>query len=113
MDGGMKVHCRPGFPFLIPTEADQMNEVSQNLPTEAVAALEHGSKIEAIKYVRVANGVGLKDAKEIVEQFIDENPEVKRRMSSANAESARNSLGWTLLLAAIGAALYYFLAGKP
>lgn len=90
-----------------------MNKVSPRLPNEAIAALEGGRKIEAIKYVRVAHGIGLKDAKEIVEQFIDGNPEIKRRMTSANAESARNSLGWTVLLAAVGAAIYYILSGKP
>ena len=89
-----------------------MSDVNQDLPIDAIAALERGSKIEAIKCVRIAQGVGLKEAKDIVEQFIERSPEIKHRMASANAESARNGLGWIALIAAIGAVAYYFLVGK-
>lgn len=88
-----------------------MNDDNSVLPSDAVAALRRGSKIEAIKCVRIARGVGLKEAKEIVEQFLDQSPRVKSRMDSANREQARGSLGWFLLAAAIGVAAYYLLAG--
>ena len=87
-----------------------MNGVNHDLPSKAIAALEQGSKIEAIKSVRIARGVGLKEAKDIVEEFIERSPDIKHRMASANAESARNVLGWIILIAAIGAVAYYFLA---
>lgn len=35
---------------------------------EVVAALERGNKIEAIKHVRLASGLGLKAAKDLVER---------------------------------------------
>lgn len=38
-----------------------------NLPAEVVRALEAGRKIEAIKHYRAATGVGLKEAKEFIE----------------------------------------------
>jgi ribosomal protein L7/L12 len=89
-----------------------MSGANQDLPSEAIAALERGSKIEAIKCVRVARGVGLKEAKDIVEQFIESRPEVKRRMAAANAESAKGALRWILMLVAAGLATYYLLFGK-
>lgn len=89
-----------------------MNHVSQDFPKEAIAALERGSKIEAIKCIRIAYGVGLKEAKDIVEQFIDKSPNLKNRMVSANVESAKGGLRWLFLIAAIGVLAYYFFAGN-
>ena len=76
-----KVRCRT-LPEII------HDGLTPDLPREAIAALEHGNKIEAIKFVRMAQGVGLKEAKGIVEAFIEWNPSVKCHMASANAESA-------------------------
>jgi len=39
-----------------------------SLPQEAVQALERGNKIEAIKHYRAATGVGLKEAKDFIEE---------------------------------------------
>ena len=84
----------------------------QPLPADAIAALQKGSKIAAIKSVRLAHGVGLKDAKEIVEQFIENNPAIRARINAANMEDAKRSFGWIAAIVAIGLAAYYFLAGK-
>lgn len=84
----------------------------KDLPREAIAALERGSKIEAIKCVRVARGVGLKDAKEVVEDYLDRSPRVKGRMAAANAERARGSFRWLVLAAVLAALAYYFLSGQ-
>ena len=92
---------------------NQKADPQHELPNEAIVALARGSKIDAIKSVRVARGVGLKDAKEIVEQFLATSPQVQSRMAAANKESARNSISVLLLIAALGLLAYYFLAGKP
>ena len=89
-----------------------MSGINQDLPSEAIAALERGSKIDAIKCVRVARGVGLKEAKEIVEQFLEGSPSVKSRMFSANADSAKGGLRWLLLFAAIAVAAYFLYTGS-
>ena len=83
-----------------------------SLPAEAVRALEQGSKIEAIKRVRIAHQVGLKEAKEIVERHIDGNPAIRRRMDAANAESARGALRWVAIIGALAVLAYYFYSGK-
>jgi ribosomal protein L7/L12 len=88
-----------------------MNDI-KDLPAAALSALQQGSKIEAIKHVREAHHIGLKEAKDVVEQYMDANPQVKQRMAAANAESARGFLGWLVLAAALALAAYYFYAGS-
>lgn len=94
-------------------EDKNMTDENKDLPSDAIAALERGSKIDAIKCVRVARGVGLKEAKEIVEQFLDRSPRLKGRMASANAESARGFWGWSILAAIVAVAVYYLFGVKP
>jgi ribosomal protein L7/L12 len=47
----------------------------KDLPAQVVDALNRGKKIEAIKFYRSATGVGLKEAKDVIE-------EVQRRSGS-------------------------------
>ncbi len=84
-----------------------MNETRQPLPAEAVAALESGSKIEAIKIVRIARSVGLKEAKDIVEQFIEVSPGVKSRMA---AQTESNGLRWLFIIIALGMIGYFIFS---
>lgn len=86
-----------------------MDPIIPHLSTEAIAALQAGSKIEAIKQVRVQQGVGLKEAKEIVELYIDQNPLIKEQMALANKSSAKGCLSWVLLLAALAGAIKFWL----
>lgn len=86
-----------------------MSTNTPQLPESARAALARGSKIEAIKAVREANAMGLKEAKEFVEEFLERNPDVAGNMKAANAESAKGALGWVVLFAAVGTLLYYIL----
>jgi len=88
-----------------------MNNKGQELPAEAIAALKNGSKIEAIKCVREQQGLGLKEAKELVEQFIEANTEIKNHMLSANATSAKISLRWLIVIVLIGIAAYKIFTG--
>ncbi len=46
-----------------------MQPTDQSIPPEVKAAIDSGNKIEAIKLLRVATGLGLKEAKDAVEQF--------------------------------------------
>ena len=87
-----------------------MSDERKVLPSEALRALERGNKIDAIKSVRATFGVGLKEAKEIVEQHIEANPSTKKRMAAANAESAKSTLGWLFAVIAFAMVAYYFLA---
>jgi ribosomal protein L7/L12 len=60
------------------------------LPRKAIVALESGSLIEAIKHTREVTGLGLKDAKQTVENYLDRNPIIKSRFKvAASAEFKR------------------------
>ena len=88
-----------------------MIDAPKEIPAEAVAALARGSKIEAIKFVRESRAIGLKDAKEVVEDYIERHPAVKSRMAQANAQSAKGALRWIVLVAVASVLAWYFLAG--
>ena len=84
-----------------------MNTPTPNIPSDAVAALDRDSKIEAIKIVRMANHIDLKDAKDLIEQYINANPAIKARMDATNAATAKGSMKWVLIIAVIAAVVYY------
>jgi len=44
------------------------------LPDEVLAELKSGRKISAIKKLRVARGIGLKEAKTLVDAYLDQQP---------------------------------------
>lgn len=80
-----------------------MNE-SNNLPAEVVNAILAGRKVAAIKLLREARGLGLKEAKHAVDAYIRANP---------SAQQPRSSGGGLLIivvLAILGYALYKSLA---
>jgi hypothetical protein len=76
------------------------------LPAEAVAALERGNKIEAIKLVRQAHGIGLKEAKDAVDAY-ESRRAPARRAGPVTVEG--NGRPWWILLVVAAAALAYFL----
>ena len=76
------------------------------LTTEAIAALQLGNKIEAIKITREATNLGLKEAKELVERYVDEHPELKAQMAQNN--SAGSFFGWLFMIVVAIAAIVYF-----
>jgi len=61
---------------------------SFTLSTKALDALRAGNKIEAIKIIREATGVGLAEAKSIVEEIEKALPSVPPSAAGARASSA-------------------------
>lgn len=80
-----------------------------HLPPEAAEALRAGNKIEAIRIVREKNGLGLKEAKEIVERIgaTDPTPVGARPHGAVSRSSCLVFLGAVALSAAAG---WYVLA---
>lgn len=73
---------------------------------DIISALEQGNKIGAIKILREQKNLGLKEAKEAVEAFLDDNPEIKQKMNSHQA-SGGTVIGY-LVFIAIAYAIYHF-----
>ena len=85
-----------------------MQNDSATIPPSAVAALQAGRKIEAIKLVREADGIGLKEAKDAVERYVALHPELQAQIAMQNLEVGKKFWGWVLFVAAIVALLLYF-----
>ena len=52
------------------------------LPSNVIAAIQAGQKIQAIKALRESHKLGLREAREMVEAFIDEHRELERLQRS-------------------------------
>jgi len=62
---------------------------SFEIPPLAIAALEGGRLLDAIRHTRSARGLGLKAAKETVEHFLAQHADIDARFRSASAAEFR------------------------
>jgi hypothetical protein len=83
-----------------------MNAATE-LPAPVVSALTQGRKIEAIKLLREAHGIGLKEAKDTVEAYAQSRPEVGAKLDALNREGGTRVLQWTVALMALLIAAYW------
>jgi ribosomal protein L7/L12 len=86
-----------------------MAEHSEAFPPEAISALQRGNKIEAIKLVREAQKLDLKDAKDRVDDYVKNDPVLQQKFASAQAETTSSLVRW-LILIAVGILGYFFFA---
>jgi len=77
------------------------------ISVQAIAALQLGNKIEAIKLVREATGLGLKEAKDLVERYLRDHPELQIELSRRNG-AIKSFLSWLFMMAVAVAAILYF-----
>ncbi len=79
-------------------------------PLGAVSALQNGKMIDAVKIVREAHGVGLKEAKEAVDRYIASDSLLRSRFDAARAEVRKGVRLWAIAFAMLaGLVAYYFL----
>lgn len=78
------------------------------LPLEALMALKKGDKIGAIKIVRTAFGLGLKEAKDRVDASIAGDPALRAEMESVVQRGRPGRLLWILLIFAVAGLVFYF-----
>jgi ribosomal protein L7/L12 len=80
------------------------------IPSQAIAELQQGRKIEAIRIVRAAQSLGLKEAKEMVEAYVETQPALKLALEAKNKEAKATLVRWLAVVAAM-IAVAYVLAG--
>jgi hypothetical protein len=80
------------------------------LPLEAVALLGEGKVIEAIKSVRQAEGLGLKEARGRIDAHIAQDPILRVQIETQRRAARRRFFFWFLLVdIAITALVIYWL----
>ena len=83
--------------------------IARPLSNSAVAALQHGNKIEAIKVTREERNIGLKEAKDAVDDYVRSQPILQASFAAAQAETKRSVLLWLAVLVALALFAYHFL----
>ncbi len=86
--------------------------LNQPLPPEAITALRMGRKIDAIKILREVQSLGLKDAKERVDQYVANDPILREQLAAKPPWSQRGCLLIGMgLVALIGIGFFIFFRG--
>ncbi|WP_439887758.1 hypothetical protein ACSX1C_00435 [Pseudomonas sp. MBLB4123] len=83
-----------------------MNRRRDELPPEVLEALRRGRKIEAIKRLREARGLDLREAKQEVEAFLQVHPELF--VTSHSPRHRHGLVFWLLLSLLLGVVLLLF-----
>ena len=81
------------------------------LPATVVAALQGGNKIEAIRLLREATGLGLKEAKDVIDASSNSRGRVGEELSPGQVATSGKWVWGLLALVAVCVAAYVFLTG--
>lgn len=83
------------------------------LPATATAAVARGSKVDAIREVRAATGLGLLESRQLVERYIAANPVLKEQFGQREAELKRRVIWWVIVIdLLIVAAIVWWFVGR-
>lgn len=83
------------------------------LPAAAEGALAEGRLLEAIKILRASEGLDLTQAKQRLDAYLDENPELRERVQQKSREFRRRIIKWALVLDAILVLIFlYWFFGR-
>ena len=85
---------------------------NKTLPVAAISALSRGNKIESIKLVREERGIGLKEAKDVVDEYVRTQPSLQATFAAAQAQSGRTALLWLAILIGGAILLYVFFTRR-
>lgn len=77
------------------------------LSLKAISFLMEGDRIAAIQSVHKAQGLQLKDAKDLVEAYIASHPDLREKFDAQAAGLKRKAVTWLVIL--LGAAAIMFL----
>jgi len=92
------------------TDTDSHAGTEMQLPSAAIAALQQGNKIEAIKIIRQERGIGLKEAKDAVDRYVQGDPLLQSKFAAARAGNKRSCLLWLTILVALVLIGYYLFS---
>lgn len=80
------------------------------IPNEALQALRSGQLIDAIKITREKTGLGLKESKDLVDQYLKEHPQEQEQIQEQLAQRSRGGIKIIVLMMFILVILiWYFI----
>jgi ribosomal protein L7/L12 len=74
-----------------------------------MAALWQDRRMEAIKLVRLEQNIGLHEAKDVIDTYLQSQPALKNRIDETQADAREGLLRWLIFLLIGGAGLAYVL----
>jgi ribosomal protein L7/L12 len=74
-----------------------------------MVALWQGDRIEAIKLVRQEQKIGLREATDVVDTYLQSQPTLTHRIHEAHADAREGLRRWLMFLFIGGIGLAYFL----
>jgi hypothetical protein len=88
------------------------NPTDLDLPGPAVATLRRGNKIEAIKIVRAESGLGLKEAKDVVDAYERIHSAARNGSPLMHGDSSSGRTWW-LVIAAVAVLVSGYFFFRP
>jgi hypothetical protein len=83
-------------------QSTKVSDTRMDLPSDVKNAIHAGRKIDAIKLLRTHHNLGLKEAKEIVDAYMDQN-----RVLIGHQRAGRESgIGRLLVIIILGGVIY-------
>lgn len=77
---------------------ESQQDAGRPLPADAAIALASGRTIDAIKAVRLAEGLGLMEAKQRVEAAVHANPALRTQYEAGLADAKRRLIRWVFII---------------
>ena len=78
------------------------------LPDAAIAALQRGNKIAAIKALRIGRNMGLKEAKAMVDDYVLGRPELQQSVAAAWKRTISTKVALAIVIVAALLLLRFF-----
>jgi ribosomal protein L7/L12 len=89
-----------------------MSSNDVQLSGAAIDALQQGKVIEAIKLVRTEHALGLKEAKDVVDAYVRNHPELQDALTRASDEGKRKLGFWLAIVIGIGLLAWFLYRPK-
>lgn len=82
--------------------------LATKIPPEALQVLREGKLIDAIKITREKTSLGLKESKDLVDQYLQDHPQEQARIQEQLAQRSRGGIKLFVLIFFILAILIWF-----
>ncbi|MCH7314346.1 50S ribosomal protein L7/L12 [Acinetobacter sp. ANC 3882] len=79
------------------------------IPPEALDVLRAGQLIDAIKITREKTGLGLKESKDLIDQYLQDHPQEQVQIQEQLAQRSRGGIKIFILILFILAAFIWFV----